>query len=182
MAPNPLCVDLDRTLIKEDILIEDLLKVVLKKPQKLPFAFLWLLFGKSFLKYNLAKIYPPDPARLTYNESVINLVKLRHCKKGKVYLATASTKSRAESIANFLGIFDGVFASDKNINLKSKKKAEVLSNSFGYKRFDYVGDSRSDFPVWRCCDQAFILGDNPSLLCRIQKINLSVISLEKMSS
>ncbi|PNA50054.1 hypothetical protein C1Y14_34405, partial [Pseudomonas sp. MPR-R5B] len=53
-AMPPLCVDLDGTLIKSDVLLESLLLLLKKNPFYLFLLPLWLLRGKAMLKGQIA--------------------------------------------------------------------------------------------------------------------------------
>lgn len=167
--------DCDGTLIQGDLLRFDLKKLFYFRPWKAPTALVWMIRGRNHLKIHLAKLFPLDPARLHYRTEVIELIRQKKRKGGSVFLATASAKAHAERIGIHLHIFDGIFATDENRNLKSTRKAEVLTQSFGPKGFDYVGDSRADIPVWRVCDQAMVWSDNPEFLRHIRKINPSAV-------
>lgn len=185
LQPNqlkPLCVDCDGTLIQGDLLRFDLEKLFSRMPWMLPTAAGWLAMGRNQLKVRLANLFPLDAASLAFRLEVLELIRARRQQKGKVFLATASAQAHAERISLHLGIFDGIFASDESRNLKSAKKAEVLTQSFGPKGFDYLGDSRVDIPVWRVCDQAMVWSDKPDFLSHIRKINPSAVPVIPLRS
>jgi len=137
----------------------------------------WLAKGRHQLKVRLAELFPLDAKSLAFRPEVLELIRARRQQKGKVFLATASAQAHAEKISIHLGIFDGIFASNERRNRKSTRKAEALEQFFGFKGFDYLGDSRADIPVWRCCGQAMVWGDNPVFLGHIRRINPSAIPL-----
>jgi phosphoserine phosphatase len=66
-----------------------------------------------------------------------------------VYLVTAADAVYSRSVAARLGFFAGSMASDGALNLKAKRKARKLVETFGEAGFDYIGDARADIPVWR---------------------------------
>ena len=57
----PLCVDLDFTLLKTDILFETFLLAVKKRFTLIFLIPFWLLKGKSFLKAKLSEYASPNP-------------------------------------------------------------------------------------------------------------------------
>jgi 4-hydroxybenzoate polyprenyltransferase len=71
-----------------------------------------------------------------------------HAQGRRIYLATAANRAVAEAIAEKLGLFDAVFASDERTNLAGSEKADRLCAEFGEGGFDYAGDTAADMPVW----------------------------------
>ena len=63
----------------------------------------------------------------------------------------------ARAIADHLGLFDDVVASDGVRNLKGTEKSRELVRRYGRKGFDYAGDSRADLAVWRDADGIVIV-------------------------
>ena len=51
-------------------------------------------------------------------------------------------------VAQATGLFDEAYGTAEGRNLKGRAKAEFLTEHFGEKGFDYVGDARADLPVW----------------------------------
>jgi 4-hydroxybenzoate polyprenyltransferase len=87
-------------------------------------------------------------------------------------LATAADERIANAIAERIGLFDRVFASDGETNLKSHNKTEKLVAEFGEKGFDYIGDSRADIPVWRAAREAYTVSTvQPSGVARIGTVD-----------
>jgi 4-hydroxybenzoate polyprenyltransferase/phosphoserine phosphatase len=157
-AAPVLCVDLDGTLIRGNVLWECLLTLLKTKPitlLRLPF---WLLRGRAYLKRQLASCIQFDPGRLPYREEVLALIREEKRNKRRVALVTAADRQIAESIAAQLGFFDEVHASDGRINLKGTAKAVFLAEHFAATGFDYVGDSGADLDVWRHARFAHVVG------------------------
>ena len=70
-------------------------------------------------------------------------------------LATAANERVANACSDALGLFDLVLASKAELNLKGQAKAKLLVEKFGAGRFDYIGDSRADLPVWAVAARKF---------------------------
>lgn len=144
----PLCVDLDGTLVKSNLLIETLVGALKHQPL-LVFALpLWLARGRAALKQELAQRGYVDVALLPYDEQVLADLRRERLAGRQVFLATAADESIARRIAAHLGLFDGVVGSDGRENLKGEAKARALAERFGEKGFDYIGNDRHDIPVW----------------------------------
>src|SRR5690606_37717121 len=63
----------------------------------------------------------------------------------------------AREIAARLGLFEDVIASDGTRNLTGRNKLEVLRERFGATGFDYAGNERADYPIWRAARQATVV-------------------------
>lgn len=165
-----LCVDLDGTVIKNDVTKLSIKRYIGDKKSNIFQLIKWyILYGKAFMKKMVALNIKISPHSLKYNIKFLNFLKEEQKKGVKIYLATASDTIYAISIANFLNIFDGVIASDGVINIKDKNKANVLAKYFGDKNFDYAGNSTADLAVWKKSAKAILV--NPSFFARIGMFN-----------
>jgi 4-hydroxybenzoate polyprenyltransferase len=155
----PLCVDLDGTLIRTDLLFESLLAALradLSLFLRLPRI---IARGRASLKADLAEQIELDPALLPYNDSVLSFVREERMRGRSVVLASASHRRLVEPIAQHLGLFDAVEATEGTTNLKGERKAERLVTLFGEEGFDYIGNSAADDPVWLRARQALVVGN-----------------------
>ena len=144
----PLCVDLDGTLVKTDLLVESIFALL---KQDLLFAFFipfWLMRGRSYLKDQVARRITIDVSLLPYHESFLDYLKTERKNGRRVILVTASHNNYAHAIANHLKVFEDVMASDDGNNLAGKKKLDRLIQKFGKHGFDYAGNSRVDLPIF----------------------------------
>jgi 4-hydroxybenzoate polyprenyltransferase len=159
----PLVIDLDGTLLKTDLLYESFFGAIAAGNAK-PVCFACeFCRGRAALKQHLAGECTLDYATLPYDPEVLALV-VRARKEGRnVYLATASHETHARAIADHLGIFDGVFASDGLVNLKGARKAAKLVECFGARGFEYCGNSSDDLPVWAQSARAYTIRTRPSV-------------------
>jgi 4-hydroxybenzoate polyprenyltransferase len=163
-SPIPLCVDLDGTLLRTDLLWESLCCLAGQQPRMLLLVFVWALRGRAHLKRKLAENITLDAGPLPYNTAFIEwLLRQKHGGRPLI-LATASDEILARRVAAHLAIFDEVLASDGVRNLKGRIKASVLHETFRA-GFDYAGNSGSDWHIWRECRQ-IIAVDTPSGLTR----------------
>ncbi|CAO5675454.1 MAG: hypothetical protein HEEMFOPI_00237 [Holosporales bacterium] len=148
---SPLCVDLDGTLIKEDVLWVSWRRLFKRSVCDGIKALFWLLKGRAYFKQQLALYSSIEPADLTYNLNLLDFLKAYklHNDAGVLVLATAADVSFAKAIAHHLQIFDQVLASDGSVNLRAEFKADRLSKLFGEKQFSYIGNSFDDIKVWK---------------------------------
>ena len=153
-----LCVDLDGTLLRGDLVWECILALVKTHPATLLLLPFWLFRGRAFLKHQLASRVHLDPARLSYRQQVIDFLQQERLAGRRIALVTAADQELARSISNYLGFFDEVHASDGQRNLKGASKAAFLAERFALPGFDYVGDSAADLYVWRRARGAYVVG------------------------
>lgn len=170
----PLVVDLDGTLVRTDTLWESFF-AAWANDVWLPLKCVgWLAQGRAHLKETLAA--RALESRLTIetlplNDAVLARVRDARSAGRTTVLATAADSRIADAVAKRVGLFDRVFASDGQTNLKSEHKATKLVAEFGDKGFDYIGDSRADIAVWRASHQALTVSSvQPSGVSRIEPI------------
>src|SRR5690349_4708365 len=115
---RPLCVDLDGTLVKIDTLQEAAFAAGLADWRTIPKLPIWLRHGRAFLKRELAGRWSFDPSHLPYNETLLRYLRSERAKGRKIVLVTAADQEIARKIADHIGLFDDVVASDGVRNLR----------------------------------------------------------------
>jgi 4-hydroxybenzoate polyprenyltransferase len=164
--PVPLCVDLDGTLIKTDLLWESLLRLLKRNPLYLLAVPFWWMRGRAFLKRQLAARVELDPAILPYNDVFLEFLREAKRQGRPLILATASDRELAARVASHVGLFDEVLGSDGQANLRAQAKARLLAERFGERGFDYAGNSSSDLPVWARARAAIVVNASDGLAQR----------------
>lgn len=155
--PVPLVVDLDGTLLRSDSLVESLFAVgrshawdLLKLPR-------WLLQGRAALKHQLAARASPDVRTLPFAADVLEHLRVQHAQGRRLVLASGADQKIARTVADELGLFDTVFASDGVVNLSGPAKRDRLVAEFGERGFDYAGNSARDVPVWAAARRGLLV-------------------------
>jgi 4-hydroxybenzoate polyprenyltransferase len=156
----PLCIDLDGTLIRTDLLHESTLKLLRGRPHLVVMLPLWLASGKAGLKRQIAGRVDLDVASLPYVEAVVDWIRAERAAGRRVVLCTASDARYANQVAGHLGLFDEVIASDGRLNVSAQRKADALVERFGDGGFDYAGNSADDLLVWAKARRAIVVGSN----------------------
>jgi 4-hydroxybenzoate polyprenyltransferase len=173
---QPLVVDLDGTLVHTDMLHETSLRVLRDSPWDLLRLSCWLMQGKAVVKQNIATRARFDPQHLPYNEQLLDWLREQKSSGRRLVLCTASDAAVARSVAQHLGIFDDVMASNGSENLGGKVKAASLVSRYGERGFDYVGNSASDLPVWQHARKAVVVNGSETLarqaggICDVEKV------------
>lgn len=161
VSNRPLCVDLDGTLLRSDILYESLLALLAHNPLYVFLLPFWLLKGKAHVKRQLASRVQLPAETLPYDERVLEI--LRTTTQRPRVLCTASDRLLVKPIADHLGLFEEVMASDGHTNLSGSNKGQALAARFGERGFDYMGNGRVDVKVWAHAGGAIVVNNNASL-------------------
>lgn len=152
LAPGvPLCVDLDGTLVKSDTLVDSVLALARQKPSDIVRIPSWIAQGKAQFKKNVTAAVKLDVEHLPYNRPLLEWLRAEHGAGRAIYLATAADRTLADRVAEYLGIFAGVLASDGQTNLAGKNKLEAFRQRFG-ERFCYIGNAKPDVPLLCACE------------------------------
>ena len=160
-AERPLCVDLDGTLVKSDTFVDSLMVLARRHPAAFLRTPLWALKGKAHFKSQVASRVTLDAEHLPYNRPLLDYLRDEHAAGRKLYLATGADRVLARSVANHLGIFADVLASDGTVNLTGNNKLQHLEQRFATDGFDYVGNALPDLPLLQGARQAMVA--NPDL-------------------
>jgi 4-hydroxybenzoate polyprenyltransferase len=171
----PLCVDLDGTLIHADVFIEGLLRLVFQSPWRIPEIVAWFTRGRAYAKARVAEASPFDAALLPYDERVLAFLREERAKGRTLVLASAADRRAVEAVAEHLGLFDAVIASDGAINVKAGAKADRLAAAYP-NGFAYAGNESADIAVWRRARGAIVANCAPSV--RAQAASICAIERE----
>jgi 4-hydroxybenzoate polyprenyltransferase/phosphoserine phosphatase len=175
---KPLCVDLDGTLVKTDLLLEG---VLLLLKQNILFLFLlpcWLLRGKAYLKQEVSRRVRIDVATLPYHQALLALLREARREGRQVVLVTAADREVAEAVASHLGLFTEVLASDGRVNLSGAHKLQALRERFGDGGFDYAANAAVDLAVWREADRALVVNADQRTRRRAERMGRVAAVLE----
>lgn len=153
-------VDLDQTLARIDLLEERLLLESLRSVPLSTQAISWLLQGgRARLKIEIAERHPINPIHLPYNEALLEFLRSKHAQGVRLVLATAAPRVWAEAIAQHLGIFDHVLATDRQSgNLKGRRKLESILKDANGAPFGYAGDAHCDRPILEAAQMPIVVG------------------------
>ena len=162
-AAIALVVDLDGTLCRTDTLHEALLRLVAMDPAKLFRLPGWLAEGRAGLKAHLADLGVVDPEELPLNEAVLETLRTAREAGRRTALVSAADHRQVTAVAEATGLFDEAYGSAGGRNLKGAEKAAFLTQHYGPKMFDYIGDSKADLPVWESARQAITVQASPAL-------------------
>jgi 4-hydroxybenzoate polyprenyltransferase/phosphoserine phosphatase len=165
----PLCVDLDGTLILSDVLWESVIQLWSKPLAALRVT--WALrHGKASMKGVLAEAIPIDPTSLPYREDLLTYLHSQYAEGRQIILVTATHHLIAQRVAEFLGIFSAVKASEGHFNLGGINKRDVLIKEYGVGGFDYIGDHNKDLVIFSSARLALLADPSQSLKEKTAKV------------
>ena len=159
----PLCVDLDGTLVRSDMLHETVMLLIKKSPLSMVALPIWLKGGKANLKRMIAERVEISVGSLPDRKEVLDLIATARCDGRHIVLATAAPSLIANAIADHLGIFDEVLSSSSSVNLAGARKAELLSARFGEGGFDYIGNDHIDIEVIKRARRGYLVSSSTSI-------------------
>lgn len=162
LRPQPLCVDLDGTLVKSDTLVDTVIVLARQSPSSLLHFPQWIAQGKAFFKQKVSALASIDVVHLPYNQPLLEYLRQQHAEGREIYLATGADTVLAERVAAHLGIFAGVLASDGSVNLTGHNKLAAFQQKFPA-GFCYIGNARPDVPLLTHCVDPMVANPHASL-------------------
>ena len=168
---RPLYVDLDGTLIKSDLLIESLLLFVKANPLRAALVLWWMLHGKAYLKCRIAAEVHLDPVTLPYNEPFLAYLRAQAASGRKIVLATACDERLAHKVAQHLGMFSGVLASNGSCNMSGKIKLAAMRDA-SPAGFDYAGNAKVDLEIWPHAQSAILVNPERGVEAAARRLGL----------
>lgn len=165
-----LAVDLDGTLVKTDLLLESIVRLLKQRPWCIFTMWFWMLRGSAYFKHQVARRALLDLTTLPYRQAILDYTALRRSQGVTIVLATAADIAIARQVADYLGLFDSVVASDGITNLSGRAKRDRLAKEFGEKGFDYAGNDRHDLTVWSAARKAIAVNPSPRVRSGIARV------------
>ncbi|MCA0269329.1 MAG: UbiA family prenyltransferase [Bacteroidetes bacterium] len=160
-------VDLDGTLVATDTLWESLL-LLRQHPRRALSLPRWLGLGKTGFKVRMADTVVPDPAALPYRAEVHALIAEARAAGDVIVLATAADQRIAEAVADYMGGFDAVLATDATTNLSGSAKKAAIEKLAAGRPFAYAGDALVDVPIFQAADRAMLVAPSSSTRRTVQ--------------
>ena len=145
-----LFVDLDGTLIKEDL--SDLAFVNCLKTDPLRLIIYLIVFffkGKSYLKEKISKNYIVPIEKLNFNNAALDYIRDVKNRHRVVYLISGSHQLLVDQIEGHLRIFFESFGTNIDFNMVGENKVKFINSELKILEFDYLGNSKQDMPIWK---------------------------------
>ena len=169
-ADVPLVVDVDGTLVAGNLLVEASLGLFARSPLGFLRTIPRLLKGRAALKRAVAEAAPSPPSYFVTNPVVVDEIKNAKQMGRPVWLASGADELAVKPFARQLET-EGHLASDGEINLVGKAKADALVERFGNHGFDYVGNALADLPIWECARKVLVVDASARLRRKARGLN-----------
>ena len=164
-----LFVDLDGTLIKEDLSNLAFLHSLKNYPFKtLIYLLVFLFKGKPYLKDKISKNFDIPFENLTYNKAAFDFIREVKNRHRVVYLISGSHQILVDQIGNYLNIFFESFGTRDNFNLVGSNKVQFIKENLKIHDFDYLGNSHKDLPIWKYTKRAIYTNASEELIQTIK--------------
>jgi len=168
-----LFVDLDGTLIKEDLSNVAFSHSLKNFPLKTLFYLLVFLFkGKPYLKYKISKDFIIPFENLTFNRAAFDFIRDVKNRHRAVYLISGSHQVLVDQIAKYLNIFFESFGTRDNFNMVGSNKVKFIKENLKIHDFDYLGNSHKDLPIWKYTKRAIHTNASHGLIKTIKSKDL----------
>lgn len=151
------CCDLDGTLTPVNTVAVSVLVALRQYPQLIPNIALLAIFKQAKMKQLLAHTVAIDPSGLPYHQPVLDYLHAERARGKHIVLATAADWTVGSRVADYLGVFDDVIASDGQTNRRGRAKRRGIENRYPGTPFTYLGNAFIDRPVWRAAATRIIV-------------------------
>ena len=160
----PLVVDLDGTLLKTDLPYESFVFVLKNYPLQFLKIVISTFWVKLLRKPVSFKIKLEKQAKnlsiedMPWSKTVLNF--LKNQQNQQKILCTGSTQGYADQVQKQFSIFNEVYGSQIHRRITGRNKVQFLLNKYGYKKFDYMGNSLADLKIAPVCRNFFLVNPN----------------------
>lgn len=169
----PLIVDFDNTLVKTDLFVEHIFKLFFLKIYLFPvFIFKLLYNGRAAAKAYIASIFAKSRLVLPVREEIVDLINNEKKLGREVFLITGSNEDAVRNYIKSINTltFDEIYGSNNDFNLVGKNKTKFIIENIG-EGFIYIGDSKTDLPVWSACSEVIAINPTKSVETKIKKMS-----------
>ena len=168
-----LFVDLDGTLIKEDLSNLAFSYSLKNHPFKtLLYLLVFLFKGKPYLKYKISKHFDIPFEILTFNKAAFDFVREVKNRHRVVYLISGSHQILVDQMSKHLNIFFESFGTRDDFNMVGINKVYFIKDNLKISDFDYLGNSHKDLPIWKYCKRVIYTNVSQKLKKTIKSLDL----------
>ena len=167
-----LFVDLDGTLIKEDLSNLAFSHSLKNYPLRTMLYLLVYLFkGKPYLKEKISSNFTIPFERLTFNKAAFDFIREVKNRHRAVYLISGSHQILVDQMGKYLNIFFESFGTRGNFNMVGNNKVKFIREDLKIIDFDYLGNSQKDLPIWKYTKKAIHTNASKKLIKTIKSLD-----------
>jgi len=169
-----LFVDLEGSLLKSDLLWEGLFALIKNRPWYTLVIPFWALAGRSGLKARLAARISLDASELPYNSELVEIIRAERAVAARIVLTSTCAQDWAKDVSAHLGLFDDVVVTISDLKHEGRSTLRAIRaycKIHDCDRFSYVGDSKSDLPIWTESETIYVVNPTAGLTRRMHALN-----------
>lgn len=136
-AETALAVDVDGMLVRSNLAIEAVLRLLRKNPFFLLLLPLWLLKGRAQFAAEVAARSEIDPAALPYDGRLVEHLRREKARGRRLVLLATSGRPYAEAISAQLGLFDQIVPAANTQGERARSRERLLDEACGLGRWSY---------------------------------------------
>ncbi len=155
-------VDLDGTLVKQDVCMSLFKKIIYKKPLTALKMVFNLLIGQNLLNIEILNenVDYLDFTKVCFHDELMQFINMKKFEGKTVVLATGAPIKIAYKLNEHLSfIFKDVLGSHGMFKCVSKNKLQAIKKYAPGSKFMYIGDSVNDIEVWKGSDFCGIVAE-----------------------
>lgn len=133
-------------MTRANLLVESMLGSIKRKPWIALLMPFWWLRGRAQLKNRLAQLASIDAGTLPYRPDALSLIESARSEGRPIWLVTSNHRRYALAVAEHLGPFDQVVASDGEADLAGPARTRRIEAMLGGGLFDYVDGKSLQLP------------------------------------
>jgi len=167
--PRPLCVNLERALVRADITWEGVLHLLRRQPWLIFVLPFWVLGGRARVRREVAARIPLDAPALPYRTDLLEMLRASADNGRTLVLAAVGDPSTARAVAEHLGLFQETLVSDS-----PKARSAQLQERYAATGFDYVGGSSLDLPALAVAQRGYLVNAGPAAISGARQLGEKV--------
>jgi 4-hydroxybenzoate polyprenyltransferase len=117
----------------------------------------------------VASAHRLEVTHLPWRPELLKWLDVQRAAGRQLVLATAANERIAHDVANHLGLFDKVLASNEARNLKGRAKLAAIQREIG-DRFAYAGDHAADLPIWQAASSRVVVDAAPRVAAAVRAL------------
>jgi 4-hydroxybenzoate polyprenyltransferase len=167
----PLCVSCEHALLKTNIFQEALFLLVKRNPLHIFLLPIWFLRGRSALIQQVSEDVQINWRTVPLRERIVERMRAAHAGNRQVFLLTSMPKIWARELSAELSFSKTIFISDPLPEASAEDTESHLTNLFGLRGFDYIGDGRRDLPICRSARRTLIVTSDRTASARANELS-----------
>jgi 4-hydroxybenzoate polyprenyltransferase len=162
----PLCVSCEHALLKTNIFQEAIFLFVKKNPLYIFLLPIWFLRGRSALIQQVSEGVRINWRTVPFCERVVERMRAAHDGNRQVFLLTSMPKIWACELSAEFAYSKTIFIGERNNETSAEDAVSNLTNLFGSRGFDYIGEGRRDLDICESARRALIVTSDRGTIAR----------------